>query len=83
MLEDIILSIIHFIVSSVLLFIALRAYLRTKLPSILYYFLGFAIIAVGHILIDVFFYNNIEMWRFDEIFDLLGFTAFILALKKS
>ncbi len=60
MLRDIILGVNHFIMSSVLLFIALRAYLRTKLPSILYYFLGFAIIATGHVVIDIFFYNNVR-----------------------
>ncbi len=83
LLEDIIVSIVHLIVSSILLFFAVRAYLRTKLPSIFYSMLGFAIIVIGHLLFDILYYNNTEMWRLDEIFDDIGFIMFIIALKKS
>ncbi len=83
MLEDIILSIMHFALSSVLLFYAARAYLRTKHPSMFYSLLGFAIIAIGHVLFDVVFFNNVTVWRLDEIFDDLGFIALIIGLKKS
>lgn len=83
LLEDIIVSIVHFIVSSILLFFAVRAYLRTKLPSVFYSMLGFAIIGIGHLLFDVFYYNNVELERLDEIFDDIGFIMFIIALKKS
>jgi len=83
MLEDYILSVAHFILSSILLFIAVRAYLRTKLLSLFYLTLGFAIITFGHPLFEIFYYNDPEIWRFDEIFDILGLIAFIIAVKKS
>ncbi len=83
MLEDYVLSTTHFILSSILLFIAARAYLRTKLPSIFYFTLGFAIIAVGHLFYEIYFHSDVEVWRFDEIFDILAFIAFIVAVKKS
>lgn len=83
MLEDYILTIVHFILSSFLLFIAVRAYLRTKLLSLFYLTLGFAIITIGHPLFEIFYYNNTEIWRFDEIFDIFGLIAFITAVKKS
>src|SRR5574341_1360995 len=82
MLEAI-LGAIHFILSSILLFFAARAYLRTKLPAIFYLTLGFAILAIGHLLFEVYYYNNIEMERFDEIFDIFALTAFIIAVEKS
>ncbi len=83
LLEDIIVSIVHLIVSSVLLFFAVRAYLRTKLVSVFYTMLGFATIVIGHLFFDVFYNNSAELWRLDEIFDDIGFIMFIIALKKS
>ncbi|HWR26269.1 MAG TPA: hypothetical protein VN316_00145 [candidate division Zixibacteria bacterium] len=80
---EIIFGIIHFILSFVLLFLAVRAYLRTKLPAIFYLTLGFAIITLGHLLFDIYYEDNIEMQRFDDIFDIMGFIAFIIAVKKS
>jgi hypothetical protein len=57
--------------------------LRTKLPAIFYLTLGFAILAIGHVLFQVYITDNIELERFDEIFDILALIAFIIAVKKS
>ena len=83
MLEDTILSIVHFTLGSILVFFAAKAYLRTKHSSIFYSMLGFAIIAIGHLLFDILYFYNTEMWRIDEIFDDVGFIMLIIALKKS
>jgi hypothetical protein len=61
----------------------LRAYLRTRHPAMFYLTLGFAILAIGHLLFKAYYYDNIQMERFDEIFDILAFIAFIIAVKKS
>ncbi len=86
MLElEIIIGAIHFILGFILLFISARAYLRTKHPSLFYLTLGFAILAIGHMLFDVIIIdiNNIELGRYDEIFDILTLITFIIAVKKS
>jgi len=83
MLEDIILSIVHFTLSSILVFFAAKAYLRTKHPSIFYFLLGFALIAIGHALFEIYFYNNTGIWRFDKMLDILALIAFIIAVKVS
>ncbi len=82
-LEDIIVSAVHVIVSSILLFFAVRAYLRTKLPSVFYSMLGFAIIVMGYLVFDLVYFNNNELKRLDEVFDDIGFIMLIIALKKS
>lgn len=85
MLEEVILGAIHFILGSILLFFSGRAYLRTKHPSILYLTVGFAILAIGHLLFEIIIIsiNRIELERFDEILDILTLIVFIIAVKKS
>jgi drug/metabolite transporter (DMT)-like permease len=83
LLVDIIISIVHLIVGSVLLFFAARAYMRTRLTSVFYSMLGFAIIVLGHLLFDIYYFSNREHLRLDEIFDNVGFILLIIALKKS
>ncbi len=57
--------------------------MRTKLSAMFYLTLGFAILAIGHLLFEVYYYNNVEMERFDEVFDTFTLIAFIIAVKKS
>lgn len=83
MLEDTIISIMHFTLSSILVIFAAKAYLKTKHPSMFYSLLGFSLITLGHAVFDIYFYNNVGIWRFDEIFDILALIAFIIAVKES
>ena len=83
MLEDTILSIVHFTLGSILVFFAAKAYLRTKHSSIFYSMLGFALIVVGHALFEIYFYDNTGIWKFDKILDILVLIAFIIAVKES
>lgn len=84
MLEEVI-GVIHFILGSILLFFSGRAYLRTKHPSMLYLTVGFAILAVGHLLFQIITISikHMELERFDEILDIFTLIAFIIAVKKS
>ncbi len=82
--ETIILSIIHFILSFILLFIVARAYLRQKHPAIFYLALAFGMLAIGDVLFEIYFYYiKMEVWWIDKIFDILALIVFILAVKKA
>lgn len=89
---NIIIDIIHFIVGFILLYMAIRSYLKTRIPAMLYLVLGFALITFGHLSMDIYFYYDkyIHSLYYDryihslysEIFDILGLSALIIAVKK-
>src|SRR5574341_1909316 len=82
---EVVIGALHFILSFILLFFSARAYMRTKHLSLFYLTLGFAIITIGHLWFEIYliYIGNIELERFDEIFDILGLIAIIIAVKKS
>ena len=81
---DVILGITHFILSFVLLFFVVRAYLRGKHPAIFYLALAFSLLAVGDLFFEVYYYyNKMEVWGIDKIFDILALIAFIISVKKA
>jgi hypothetical protein len=80
---NVIIDIIHFIIGFILLYMAIRSYLKTRIPAILYLVLGFALITFGHLSLDIYFYYNIYINSlYSEIFDILGLSALIIAVKK-
>ncbi|KCZ70819.1 hypothetical protein ANME2D_02844 [Candidatus Methanoperedens nitroreducens] len=79
-----IIDIIRFSIGFILLALAMRAFLKTRLPAMLYLTIGFALLTVGHLLADIYFFNSVDMARlFSEVFDILGLMALIIAIKKS
>jgi len=80
---NIIIDIIHFIVGFILLYMAIRSYLKTRIPAMLYLVLGFALITFGHLTLDIYFYYDRYIHSFySEIFDIMGLSALIIAVKK-
>jgi hypothetical protein len=80
---NIIIDIVHFIVGFTLLYMAVRSYLKTRIPAMLYLVLGFALITFGHLSLDIYFYYNIYInSTYSELFDILGLSALIIAVKK-
>lgn len=80
---NIIIDIVHFIVGFILLYMAIRSYLKTRIPAMLYLVLGFALITFGHLSLDIYFYYDLYIHSiYSEIFDILGLSALIIAVKK-
>ncbi len=80
---NVIIDLIHFIVGFILLYMAIRSYLKTRIPAMLYLVLGFALITFGHLSLDIYFYYDIYINSiYSEIFDILGLSALIIAVKK-
>ncbi len=74
---------IRFIVSFILLSIAVRAFLITKSSAMFYVSTGFALITFGHMFSDIYFFGNVYMDRlFSDLFDLIGLTAIIVAVVQ-
>lgn len=83
-MNNFIIDIIRFGVGSVLIVLALRAYLKTRISAMLFLTLGFTLLTIGHLFADIYFFENIEKGRLlSEIFDILGLIALIIAVKKS
>lgn len=75
---------IHFIAGSILIIIAMRAFLKTRIHAMLYLTVGFTLITVGHLFADLYYFENLEMNRLiPEILDILGLIALIIAIHKS
>lgn len=84
MLEETILGITHFILSFILLFFVVRAYLRERHTAIFYLALAFSLLAIGDFLFEIYYrYNKMEAWSIDKVFDILALIVFIIAVKKA
>ncbi len=84
MLYILIIDIVHFVVSFILLVIAIRSFLKTRVTAMFYLILGFALITFGHLLSDIYFFNDSNMNKiFSEISDIAGLIALIIAVEKS
>lgn len=84
MLDILIVDILRFIVSFILLFMAVHSFLKTRIPAMLYLTIGFAFITFGHLFIDIYFFDNVYQNKiFSELSDILGLIALIIAVKKS
>lgn len=84
MLNILIVDIVRFIVSFILLFMAARSFLKTRIPAMLYLTVGFAFITFGHLLSDIYFFDNaVQDKIFSELSDIIGLSALIIAVKKS
>ncbi len=80
---NVIIDIIHFIVSFILVTISIRSYLKTRLPAMMYLVLGFILISFGHLFADIYFYDDVYINTvLAEIFDILGLIALIIAVKN-
>lgn len=78
-----ILDIIHFILGFILLFMAFRSYLKTRISAMIYLILGFFFLTFGHLFVDIYFFHDLDMNKiFSEIFDILGLLALIIAVTK-
>lgn len=82
-MATIILHVIHFTLGFILLVMAIRSYLKTRISAMFYLILGFFSLTFGHLFVDVYFFADLNMnLTFSEIFDILGLLALIIALKK-
>lgn len=78
-----ILDIIHFILSLTLLVVAIRSFLKTRIPAIFYLTLAFFLLTFGHLYTDIYFFHYLYLNKVaSEIFDILGLTALIIAVIK-
>ena len=76
----------HLIVGSILVFIAIKAFKKTKYPPMALLATGFALIVVGDtILGDILsvFHNNSLTEIVEESIEIAGFIILILAVKRS
>ncbi len=81
MMELVIVIFIRFIVSFILLSIAVRSFYITKSSAMFYVSAGFALITFGDVSSDLYFFGNVYMDKlFSNLFDMVGLTAIIIAL---
>lgn len=81
MLELIIIVYVRFIVSFILLSIAVRSFLITKSSAMFYVSAGFALITFGDVFSDIYFFEYPYMDKlFSNLFDLIGLTSIIIAV---
>ncbi len=81
-----VLMIIHLIVGSVLVFIATKAFKKTKYPPMALLATGFALIVIGDTIMgDVLsvFHNDTLSEIVEESIEIAGFITLILAVKRS
>lgn len=77
--------VIHLIVGFVLVYIAMKAYKKTKYPPMALLALGFSLIVIGDtILGDILsFLEHDILETIEEIVEIAGFVVLILAVKRS
>ncbi len=81
---DNLISVIRFIAGFFLTIIALRAYLRTRIPAILYLTAGFTLITTGDLFSTLYYIDNLRMDKLlSNIIEIIGLVALIIAVKKS
>lgn len=82
-LIDNIINSLRFIVGLILVVIALRAFLKTRTSDMLYLVMGFTLITVGNAFSAIYYINDVHMDDLlSDIFDIFGFIALIIAIKK-
>ena len=77
---------IHLVVGFILVFYAVKAYRKTKYQPMLLLVVGFTLLVLGETIVgDAFsFVNNQEVQDIiEEAFEIAGFIALILSVKKS
>ncbi len=75
---------IRFIMGFVLIILSFRAFYRTRILAMFYLTLGFSLITIGNLFSAIYFNNDLRMDNLiSDIFDILGFIALIIAVKKS
>lgn len=85
-ISDVIVTIIHLIVGSILVFFAAKAYKKTKYPPMLLLAVGFSILILGETVIEDLFdflENDLMEEIVTESIEIIGFIILILAVKKS
>ncbi len=81
---DNLINVIRFVIGLTLIIIAFRAFLRTKVPAMLYLTMGFTLISVGNLFSALYYNDNMRMDNIlSDIFDILGLILLIIAVKKS
>jgi len=77
--------VIHLIVGFVLVFIAAKAFKKTKYPPMALLALGFSLIVIGDtVLGDILFFLETEVTEIiEESIEIAGFIILILAVKRS
>ncbi len=82
-MEYLILHIIHVAVGFILLSMAVRSYLKTRISSMLYFILGFFFLTFSHLIADVYFFNDHLMYTvISEVFETLGLFALLIGVIK-
>lgn len=83
---DYVLLLIHLIVGSILIFYALRALKRTKFKPMVFLCVGLILLVLGETVVDEafsFLQNDAIAEYIAEGFEIAGFIALIIAVKKS
>ena len=81
---DNVITAIRFLVGLILMFIALRAFLRTGIPAMLFLTAGFTLITLGNIFSTLYYIEDAHMDKLlSNIFDIFGLIALIIAVRKS
>ena len=78
--------VIHLIVGLVLVYLAMKAFKKTKYPPMAFLAVGFALIVIGDTIIgDIVetFGENLVGEIIEEGIEIAGFIALILAVKRS
>ncbi len=73
--------IVHLILALILLVLAIRSYLSTRVSAIFFLVVAFFAIGIGHIFADLYFYGRGHE-LYSEIFDIIGLSALIVAVRK-
>lgn len=85
-ISDVIVTIVHLIVGSILVFFAAKAYKKTKYPPMLLLAVGFSILVLSETVIEDLFdflENDLLEEIVTESIEIIGFIILILAVKKS
>jgi len=77
--------IIHLIVGFVLVYIAMKAFRKTKYPPMVLLSLGFSLIVIGDTIIgDILSFLETDLLEIiEESMEIAGFIVLILAVKRS
>lgn len=83
-LIDNLIGAVRFFVGLILIIIAMRAYLKTRTPDMLYLTTGFTLITIGNLFSTIYYVDDIRMDKLlSNVFDILGLIALIIAVRKS
>ena len=83
---DALVTTIHVSVGFILVYLAAKAYRKTKYPPMLYLVIGFTILILGETVVEdllFFLQNSFLQSLIAESFEIVGFAVLIVAVKKS